>query len=108
MSLKATSISDLILSKAIVSSRGHRLAVELRSPSSSSPCSAALNPSETETATSPPAVPVTLWGVFSIGFSGKVEISSISFTELQLRHTNYVVGWRQKKINGGQIGKIKG
>ena len=69
-SLKATSISDLILSKAIVSSLGHRFAAEFRSPSSL--CSA-FDPSDT--AAEPPSA-------FSVAVSGKVEISSIGYNEI--------------------------
>lgn len=65
-SLKATSISDLILSKAIVSSRGHRLDDD----------ESALYPSETATPP-PPESPASRFS--SMGFSGKVGTSSISF-----------------------------
>ena len=86
-SLKATSISALILSKAIASSRGHRLAEELRSPSSAAPLCSSFNPSETG-----PLAPSSMrrFSVEGPGFSGKVGIWSMSLTELQLRNSGLV------------------
>jgi len=92
VSLKAASMSALILSKAIVSSLGHRLAAEFRSPSS--PCSA-FSPSESGAA--PPSG-------FARGVFGEVEICSIGFTEVTAgKHLR--VGQEKKKKKKKILGK---
>ena len=82
ISLKASSIWDLVLIKATVSSGDHRLPVEFRSPSLPL-CS--LNSSGTGPVR---ACSIGLDWVEGPGFSGKVEIWSMSFDSRE------TVGWR--------------